>query len=220
MEAVNHPSGRTVIFTGGSLTVTPVVEPSDLVIAADSGYDLAMGHGITPDLLVGDLDSISVEGLADAERRGVPIERFPRDKDATDLELALRRALTGTARDVVVYGGEAGRIDHLIAVGLGLVSEEWLDLAITWRTGSGSVHPVLAGRPAEFSPHPGTTVSIVPVGTATGVTTTGLRWTLTGETLERGSTRGLSNVVVSAPATVSVESGAVLTIVTTKEDQP
>ena len=92
------------------------------VIAADSGWDLAVELGFDVDLLIGDLDSISPQGLVAAERSSTRIEPHPADKDATDLELALDAALRrapGVSADdperVVVIGGEGGRLDHIVA---------------------------------------------------------------------------------------------------------
>jgi thiamine pyrophosphokinase len=220
VETVKPPRHRTVIFTGGSLTVTPAVEPADFVIAADSGYDLARTYDIVPDLLIGDLDSISSEGLSDAESRAVRIDRFPHDKDASDLELALRVALAASSTDVVVYGGESGRIDHFLAIALSLTSLEWNDLTITWRTGSGSVYPLLPGRSLEFDPDPGTIVSLVPVGDVAGVRGTGLRWRLNGDTFSRGTTRGISNLAQTPPCSVSITGGALLVIIGNREARP
>ncbi len=220
VETVNPMKPRTVIFTGGSLTVTPVVRDDDYVIAADSGYDHARSHGIAVDLLIGDLDSISPEGLEDARQRGVPIERFPRDKDASDLELALHIAHDAEASEVTVYGGEAGRVDHLIAIALSLTAAEWNDLTITWHTGTGSLHPVLDVRPLVFDADPGTVVSIIPVGPASGVTTTGLRWQLDDAQLVRGTTHGISNIVDTAPCTIAVSDGALLVVIGTQQEQP
>ncbi len=65
---------------------------------------------------------------------------------------------------------------------------------------------------------PGDLVTLLAVGgPATGVTTTGLRWPLLGETLTPGSTRGVSNELAAATATVSVESGALVAIHTRRE---
>ncbi|VAW02523.1 Thiamin pyrophosphokinase [hydrothermal vent metagenome] len=219
METVNPMKPRTVIFTGGSLTITPVVSDNDYVIAADSGYDHARSHGIAVDLLIGDLDSISPESLEDARQRGVPIERFPQDKDASDLELALRVASSAEATEVTVYGGEAGRIDHLIAIALSLTAAEWRDLSITWHTGTGSLHPVLDTKPLVFDAVPGTVVSIIPVGPASGVTTTGLRWQLDDAQLVRGTTHGISNIVDATPCTITVSDGALLVTIGTQQEQ-
>ncbi len=219
VETVHPTRPRTVIFTGGSLTVTPAVTDTDYVIAADSGYDLARSHGVAVDLLIGDLDSISPDGLADATRRDIPVERFPHDKDASDLELALRVALEAGPTQVTVYGGEAGRIDHLIAIAISLTSSEWSSLSITWHTGTGSIHPLVGAGHLEIDTLPGTVVSIIPVGTATGVTTTGLQWPLADADLARGTTHGISNTVKNPPCTVKLSQGALLVIVGTNKEQ-
>jgi thiamine pyrophosphokinase len=218
VETVNPSRHRTVIFTGGSLTATPHVEPTDFIIAADSGYDLAIDRDVLPELLVGDLDSISPEGLADARHRGVEINRFPRDKDASDLELALRVALDMGSNDVVLYGGESGRIDHFLAVALSITSREWSDLTIVWHTASGSVHPLLPGRTLELETEHDATVSLVPIGDVAGIRGTGLRWTLSDDALNRGTTRGISNICQTPPCTVSIAAGALLVIVGKQED--
>ncbi len=83
-----------------------------LTIAADSGYDHARRLGLDVDVLVGDLDSISAAGLADAEARGIAVECHRPDKDQTDTELAIACAVArGVARIVGVSGG-GDRPDH------------------------------------------------------------------------------------------------------------
>ncbi len=63
------------------------------MIAADDGASTALAFGFTPHLVIGDLDSIAEGTLDELRRRGVPIETYPRDKDATDGQLAIERAL-------------------------------------------------------------------------------------------------------------------------------
>ena len=59
------------------------------VVAADGGLLRARGLGLTVDVVVGDLDSVTPEALAAAEAAGARVVRHPQAKDATDLELAL-----------------------------------------------------------------------------------------------------------------------------------
>ena len=65
--------------------------------------------GIDVDVLVGDLDSVSAEGLAGAEAGGVSVERHPVDKDRTDLDLALQRVVDDGFAECLVLGGGGGR---------------------------------------------------------------------------------------------------------------
>ncbi len=92
-----------------------------VVMAADSGLDHARAAGLTPTVLIGDLDSVSAEGLAWAEGNS-SIERHPVDKDATDTELALRHAVGLDPSRIVLMSGGGDRIDHTLAA-LGALGE-------------------------------------------------------------------------------------------------
>ena len=81
------------------------------VVAADSGFDHALTLGLTVDLLVGDLDSISGPGRAAAEAAGTAIERHRPDKDATDTELAVAAALRGDSATWWACRADPGRRD-------------------------------------------------------------------------------------------------------------
>ena len=105
------------IFTGGdpvSAERWAGLPAPDLVLAADSGADLAMAAGLTVDVLVGDLDSVSKKTLDAIFDEGTTIEAHPSDKAATDLELALDAARRRGADEIVVIGGGGGRLDHLL----------------------------------------------------------------------------------------------------------
>ena len=87
-----------------------------LVVAADGGARHAPGLGVAIDLWVGDGDSIDPADLAALADAGVEIERAPTDKDETDTELAIRRALERGADGITVLGATGGpRIDHELA---------------------------------------------------------------------------------------------------------
>jgi thiamine pyrophosphokinase len=165
------------------------------------------------DVLVGDMDSISAEGLAEAEELDVTIKRFPTDKDATDLEIAIDAAIELGATHVTVYAGEGGNYGHLLGIALGLTEERWRGTHIMWRTSRSTVFRSLPSSPAALTAPIGSTVSVLPAGDATGVTTSGLQWPLVRSDLPRGTTRGLSNVSTETAVSVSVETGALLVIV-------
>ena len=202
---------RVIVFAGGDLRTAPSPDSTALVIAADSGYDHAITLGHTVDLLIGDLDSLSEEGLAHAESTGVEIRPHPASKDATDLELALDVALEHGAV-VDLYGGEAGRIDHLIGVALELTQSKWVGAELRWHTEGATVQPLLDGGHVHPDAPLGTTVSLIVVTDSVGVTTQGLKWPLADDDLERGTSRGVSNEIERLPASVSLDSGAILVI--------
>lgn len=85
--------------------------PGDLVLAADGGYRALYSLGYTPDLLLGDFDSLGNLPLP----ADLPVLRFPVRKDDTDAGLALRHGLDLGFRDFALYGCAGGRVDHLLA---------------------------------------------------------------------------------------------------------
>lgn len=85
--------------------------PGDLVLAADGGYRALCSLGYTPDLLLGDFDSLGDLPLPP----DLPVLRFPARKDDTDTGLALRHGLDRGFRDFALYGCAGGRVDHLLA---------------------------------------------------------------------------------------------------------
>lgn len=214
MAAPGASDSTWIVVTGGdaidsaSLAGIPAGTP---VIAADSGVDHAIALGLEVDVAIGDFDSVSADGLADATTAGAAVERHPVAKDATDLELALDAALVRGARRVHVLGGHGGRLDHLLANALLLASARYEELELTAQMGTASVtvvrhHATITGRR-------GATLSLLAVhGIAHGVTTTGLRYPLHDEDLLPGSTRGVSNELLEPTATVRLRGGTVLAV--------
>ena len=203
-----------VVVSGGDLPApraaleVPVGAP---VIAADKGLEHALALGLDVTVAVGDFDSASPEAVAVAEAAGVRIERHPQEKDATDLELALDAALTMSPARILVLAAEGGRLDHLLSAALLLASERYARSQIDAFVGKARIH-VLRGE-RELEGEPGELLTLLPVnGPAEGVTTEGLAYPLHGETLEPGSSRGVSNVFAARRARVAVERGVVLAI--------
>ena len=181
------------------------------VIAADGGADRAAALGVEVDLVIGDLDSISAERLAALEERGARVVRHPEAKDATDLELALDQALELGARRVLVVASAEGRLDHLFASLVLLGSERYASLELDAIVGEAVVHVVRTGR--RLSGREGELLSLFALGgPARDIATDGLSFPLHGETLEPGSSRGVSNVFTGREATVAVGDGILLAI--------
>lgn len=82
----------------------------DFVIAADGGYDRLLSMGIAPNLLIGDLDSIS-----SPLPEGIKLLRHKVEKDETDMHLAFLEGMRLGYRSFRIYGGCGGRADHTFA---------------------------------------------------------------------------------------------------------
>jgi thiamine pyrophosphokinase len=200
-------STTVVVVTGGDPVAAETVAGLSglFVVAADSGLDHAESVGLEPSLVVGDFDSVSADALS---RYSGPVERHPVAKDATDLELALRAAVSRHPDRIVVVGGHGGRIDHLIANALVLTTVP-AGIDVEWRAGASVIH--IVRRECSITGTVGQTVSLVPVGgDAVGVTTSGLEWPLDDETLAFGTTRGVSNALLAPEARISLREGTLL----------
>ena len=204
---------RVLVVTGGPPPrAIGRLPEADIVIAADRGADNAIALGLTVDLLVGDLDSVSEETLAACHT----VVQHPVDKDVTDLELALAAAVDAGAGVVTVVTSAGGRFDHALANLLVAASDRWSALKVDLVVDRARVHVVrdtvvLEGRVGE-------PVSLLAVGeSVSGVSTTGLRWPLSGTRLEAGLGLGVSNEFAQPEASVTVGTGVVLVIVPSPE---
>jgi thiamine pyrophosphokinase len=213
MVELSTPEPDAVVVLAGGDPVDPAIAddlPSPaFVVAADSGLHQADRLGLEVDLIVGDLDSVSAAALARVE--GIPIEQHPIDKSHTDLELALDAARRLDVGRLVVVGGDGGRLDHLLVNAAVLRNPRLAHMRIEWFAGQAHTYVVRSEQTLHGAP--GDLVSLLAVdGPATGVRTLGLRWELTGATLEPTSGQGLSNVFEKPVARVSVELGVLLVI--------
>jgi thiamine pyrophosphokinase len=191
--------------------------PDDYVIAADSGGRHALDWGWPVHLLIGDLDSLDPAGVQALQAQGASIILAPVAKDETDLELALAQALAGEAEEIIICAALGGRLDHLLANVLVLA---WPDLAgrdvrivdgpIIARClrglGDGALGLLaLEGKPGDL-------LSLLPLGDAAGITTSGLLYPLRDETLYLGQGRGVSNCLTGAAARVTLRDGLLLVV--------
>ncbi len=204
-----------LVFGGGDVpTATDRARFPDvaMVIAADAGADHALACERRVDLVVGDLDSVSETGLAAAVGSGAVVERHDCEKDESDLELALRRAVDHSPHRIVLTAVSGGRSDHAIANLLLATGPATAGVLVDVVSGDDQMFVIRGSR--WFEVEPGQLVTLLPVhGPAVGVSTTGLQYSLDCETLEPGSTRGISNVAVSARVAVEIEGGVLLALV-------
>jgi thiamine pyrophosphokinase len=185
---------------------------SPIVIAADRGAATALAFGLTPRLVIGDFDSIDPSTLDDLRRQGVPIETHPRDKNATDGQLAIQRALEWSPSELYLVGFLGGpRLDQALANVLLLTTLEVPALLVDADNECRLLRPDTL---LSWMPDPNEVVSLVALTpTVDGVRTSGLRWTLDDEQLLLGDTRGVSNEPVDGkPVSVQTRSGLVLVV--------
>jgi thiamine pyrophosphokinase len=212
---------KAIVVAGGDAVASDaaLLAGADIMIAADSGAHWLGSSGAQPDLVIGDMDSIDPALLEHLIAQGIDVERHPVEKDASDVELAVARAVAKGASEVVILGALGGeRLDHELANLLLLIDRRWEGIEARAVRGRTTVRALRGGSRHELDGSAGDTVSLLPLGgDATGVRTEGLRYQLQGEILVSGRSRGLSNEIEKAPASVSLEGGALLVIETRKE---
>jgi thiamine pyrophosphokinase len=187
------------------------IRAADLLIAADGGALPLLRAGIIPHVAIGDMDSIDAAGLAQLEAHGVALRRFQREKDETDLELALLHAAASGTTTIDILGALGGRWDHTLAnvalLALPELRERHTRLLADRQT------LFLVRGAATLEGQPGDTISLLPLaGDAHGVTTRGLRYPLDDATLSFERARGVSNVLLDPPGQVSLREGLLLVV--------
>ncbi len=203
---------HALIFAGGPIPIgVKQIPVGDVVIGADSGAEHARFFGLQLDLVVGDMDSISPAHLKNLESAGTEIESHPIDKNESDLELALAAAIRMGADTATVIGSAAGRLDHILGILFAGANDRWATLKLDFLLDNSRAWVVRDF--IQIVGNPGDILSLFAVGgTATGVATTGLYWTLAKATLAPGVAVGLSNVMTGTTATIALDNGTLLIV--------
>ena len=175
---------------------------ADLVVAADGGARFLVDHGLTPDLVVGDFDSLDAAGAERLAAAGVELVRHPVRKDLTDGELAVEEARRRGALDHTL--GHLAILRRLATAG---VPARLVAPQLTVRV---LAAPAWAGLDAPA----GTRVSLVPLGDDATVTLSGLTYPLAAGTLPAAACLGLGNAVADGGAArIEVHQGVVAVVV-------
>ncbi len=201
-------SGGATVATIRQCRIPAWVEP--LVIAADSGLSPALTLGLPITAVVGDFDSVDPLVLAAIDRTKVDVEPHPVDKDATDLELAIAAAVARGATEICVLDSMRGRADHFLATMLLLGSRRWSHCSMTACIDRVRVTIVPSGTTRSIDVDVGAILSLIAITDVIGITTSGLHYPLMDETLRHGTTRGVSNLVMTRPITVATRNGTLV----------
>ena len=184
---------------------------TELLIAADGGGNALHTAGISPHLVIGDLDSLTPPAAEAFASAGTTFLRYPTDKDETDLELALLTAVARGATQITLLGALGGRWDQGLANVALLAMPELHGRRV--RLLDSTQEAYLARGETLIAGVRGETVSLLPLGgPARAITTRGLRYPLTDAELHFERSRGVSNQIVEPPAQVTVGEGQLLVV--------
>ena len=208
---------RVIIVSGGRLgdaeffrrRVSAV--KNRLLVACDGGARHLATLGIGPDVIIGDMDSLSAEALASWERRGVKIVRYPANKDFTDTQLALDYALSCRPGAVEIWGAPGGRIDPTLA-NIYLLQRAW-EAGVQACLIDEFTEVSLAEKETKIAGAAGCLVSIIALSPVVeGISLEGFQYPLDGENLSFAESRGISNIITAPMATIRVNRGSLLIV--------
>ena len=207
------------IFCNGDLTrykdLKTHIGNYDFVICANGGSKIAYQQHIVPNLVIGDLDSLTKELRSFLLKHRVPFRKHPPEKDETDTELAIMYALKYHFCPIILYGLLGSRLDHLTA-------NLFLVAALTKK---GVKIEIVENRQTitfiknqmTLTGKIGDLLSLVPFSEdCKDVTTCGLQFSLKKETLPVGTTRGISNVFTQNMVTVTLKAGLLMIVHTSQ----
>ena len=206
---------RCIIFANGTLpdpnSARRLIRPDDFILAADGGSRHARTLSLLPSIVIGDLDSISEEERRKRKEEGTELIEYSRDKNETDLELALNYAVEKGFREIAIVAALGDRLDQTLG-NLALLANIQL-ATLNIRLDDGLESASFCRDQAEVRGRRGDLVSLIPWGgDARGVRTEGLRWPLSNETLRAHQTRGISNEMLGDIAHIQIESGLLLIV--------
>lgn len=174
-----------------------------VLIAVDGGINYCYKLGLHPDLIVGDFDSVDLTILKHFDT--IPKKSYPRDKDKTDLEIALELIDPAKLEKVTVFGALGGRTDHTLT---NLILLSRYPGKVFLETDKEKVFVI--DHHIEITSYPGQLISLIPLnGPVKGITTEELKWELKNATLDKQFV-GISNEALGSRVMISVKEGDLL----------
>lgn len=209
----------SLIFSGGlapndaTLNAARAIQNVNLVIAADSGLHAAQKLEMHVDFVIGDFDSVDATALARATSAHTQAIRHSADKDFTDLESALLFAADKKSEHIVIITAGGGRLDHQFGVVAAMFNPKLREIKVEALWHTSRLFALQGPTTHDFATQIGDNIALQSFSDKSEkISTTGLQWQLTNESLNNFETRGVSNVATSNQVSVSIESGQLLVI--------
>ena len=209
----------SLIFSGGltpndaTLEIARTIQNVDLVIAADSGLHTAQKLNMHVDFVVGDFDSVNASALARATSAHTQAIRHSADKDFTDLESALLLAVDKNSQHIIIVTAGGGRLDHQFGFIAAMFNPKLRNCKVEALWQNNRLFALQGPANCDIATQVGDTVAIQSFSDKSEkISTTGLQWQLTNESLNNFETRGVSNIATKEQVSVSVELGQLLVI--------
>lgn len=186
----------------------PSFEENDFIIAADGGFSFLNKHGIKPDLILGDFDSLGFV----PECEGAEIIKLNPVKDDTDLLYAVKQGIMRNYKLFYIFGGTGGRTSHTISniQSLTMLSKEGLQ---GFLFGDNEIFTVIHNSSVCFSEKSKGNISVFSLDTiSNGVFETGLKYSLDNYSMSNSFPIGVSNEFTGNDSEIKVLDGTLLVI--------
>lgn len=208
---------RCVIIGAGDLTLSQIpVKEKDYVIAADGGFAYCRFLGIEPDLVIGDLDSLSedeAEALQKIRKKNPDsVMILPCEKDETDMLAAIHAGLAEGCLEFHIYGGQGGRLDHTLANIQCLVYLKECGATGYLVDGTGMIL-VVKDETVSFKKETEGMLSLFSLcEKCEGVTIENMKYNLKDYTMVNSFPVGISNEFIGEAASITVKKGSAVII--------
>lgn len=183
---------------------------NDCIIAVDGGFDYLIAQGITPDLIIGDLDStdLSDHSIKDSD---IPTIKFPPEKDYSDMFLAAKEGFKKGYNTFYIFGGMGKRFDHTMA-NIQLLSYIAENGGRGYMYGDGCVLTAITDGSINIAEKKGYISVFSLSDVSEGVTISGLKYSADDITLKRNESIGLSNEFEISDSNDAGKNGCTITV--------
>lgn len=206
---------KCVIVAGGEMSdgayLKNALQEADYIICADGGARHLLTLGLSPQLVVGDFDTLTPDELEILAGKGAKIDRYPPEKDYTDTHLALLKAVEMGYSDVTMLAVLGGRLDHTLANLMLLALPETVHIEVKIVDETQKIY--LVRSRLKMQGKPGDTVTLLPLSDrVTGIETQGLKYPVPEGTFVMGIPIGVSNVMTDHAVSITVRDGLLLVL--------
>jgi thiamine pyrophosphokinase len=181
-------------------------------ICVDGGIRHFYSLGITPDIIIGDLDSADPEMIEHFRLKGVKILEYPCKKDKTDTEIAVEYAIESGAKEILFLGLTGSRIDHMLG-GISLIyrlRRQGINCSIVDYNNEISI---IEGKTEVCKSDYYDYISLLPYGgDAKSVSLKGFAYDLVKRDFFVGETLGISNEIKLGKASIDIGEGYMVLI--------
>ena len=203
---------KALLVSGGSIKdidfLKRVGENINFIICADGGTNYCLNADLTPNIIIGDLDSISEDSLKIIKDKKIPIIKFPVKKDNTDTELAIDYLIKKGFDDITIIGGIGSRMDHTLA-NIFLL-KKLKDRGVQGKILDGNNIIYLVDNELTIKNTHRFYVSIIPITDYAIVTLDGFKYNLSEMKIGFSSTLGISNEIKEDIGYVKIHKGRCL----------